>query len=968
MIFVQKNQMKKDDSKNESTLSLHISSYENSIEDKNEQNDYGEIPKTESKQIKQGLWNIGNNGIYGSTSNNPFEFPRQQSDQVHEPEVSEFKASQTLVNPNSIVRTSCSITRPADGDKIHLLGAFLDANYGNYINGKSLFSCNIHDKANVNPKESYSLNHTFKKSFKEIREILGIDGGFALGFLSGAIKAKGQGKYLASSSSTEREIEFKLVFKMTTVYEQIILNDVSVKCHITSDVLKNLRATHVLTGITYGATLIINVKYELARNETIKDVEGKLMAKLGKNFLVKAEGEVKMNIDENDAKEFEHCEFVLVSDGFIPEGGTVFQSIQEVAAFISTIPYLVKKKNDGKGVPVSYHFAPTCDIPPPDSPKLNVYNEIDEGITSKALEVLHEMNESKNYLSEKESNLKDNEDFIEDNYFQLLSSKKEENQELCAEIKYKLSIMIPQITQCEKPDTAIRDEVKKYSKSDLTFSKIKSFYKKEFKSCELKIQQIQRLKEANEDIIFVGKETSAEDVFMYLKSYHILFFNCDDSVNRLENLKLFMKLSSKNVTKINSVVPVNSAAGVVREENKFVFVDSQLNTEARAFLNIPEGNRICKYVNANCVDPDCLQTWKEDLSTCFVQCTVKPQYPREKPNKRVDFDLCCPGSLHGGRYCCDKKECEWYCFDCQKRMQFGFDGNLYCNCGFAPISSFEYRCSDPLHDSDKFIKHDPQKLNELVSKIRVNNDMNILLLSEPGIDTLAWIQDFVMSLNHPNEGIININRSDIGGLRVYDGRYGKKTLRYIDISDVCDFDSFFHRREDIVKTWQEVSKFDELHGIIVLLKPDNSDFSNRRKKYIMNGLLSTLPSSALKNIVFCVTPANDDSYRPDIILKPYIKEINHDPNINVDFTPETVYYIGDDKNLEKKIKESRRFFNHFENDVKPYNIENDAIMRNMMIRRNNGECYYLDPLQMLAITGNPLAFLVPGLCYSIYHK
>uniref|UniRef100_A0A914PTA8 DUF7656 domain-containing protein n=1 Tax=Panagrolaimus davidi TaxID=227884 RepID=A0A914PTA8_9BILA len=707
---------------------------------------------------------------------------------------------------------------------------------------------------------------------------------------------------------------------MTTVYEQIILNHDSVKRDMTFDGLKNLRATHVLTGITYGATSIINVKYKLDVNETKKDVEGKLKAELKKHFWKEAEGEVKMNIDKNDAKEFEHCEVEVVSDGFIPESETKFQSIQEVAAFISTIPSLVKKTNDGKGVPVSYDLAPICDIPAPDSTKLNdiIYNEINEKITFEALEVLNEMHDSRNYLCQKETNLKYNENFIKDDYFHLLSSKKEELRKLSSEIEYELSIMIPQITKCEIPVTALRDLVKKYSNSDLTFPKITSFCKKKFNPCVLKIQQIQRLKEANDDIIFVGKETSVNDVFMDIKSCYILYINWDDNVNLSKNLMLFMKLSNKNSAKINPVVLVNSAAGVVHEEKKFVFFDSQLNTKAR-FPKIPEGNRICEYVNGICVDKDCLQTWKEDSSQCYVKCTVKRQLPREKPNKRVDFDLCCPRSLLGGRHCCDKKEYEWYCYDCRKRMQFGFDGNLYCDCGFAPILSFIYSCCHPLHGSD-FIEHDPYKLKEFITKMLVNNDMNILLLSEPGIDTLAWIQDFVISLNHPNEGIIDFNSRDIDGLRVYDCRHGKKTLHFIDISDVCNVDSFSRHHEAAKKTWREVSKFDGLHGITVLLKPDNSDVSNSRKKYIMNGLLSTLPSSALKNIVFCVTPANDYTYNPDIFLKPYIKDFL---NINVDFTPETVYYIGDDTNLEKKIKESRRLFNHFENDVKPYNTKNN---------------------------------------------
>uniref|UniRef100_A0A914YM39 Uncharacterized protein n=1 Tax=Panagrolaimus superbus TaxID=310955 RepID=A0A914YM39_9BILA len=101
--FEARNDLKKSKSANNSTLSLHIAAYENSIEaiiNDSEGCKKEEIQKRDKTLIKG--WGTSNH-IIDSTSTiiqNPFEFPRQQENEVNRPELMGFSASQRLLNPN----------------------------------------------------------------------------------------------------------------------------------------------------------------------------------------------------------------------------------------------------------------------------------------------------------------------------------------------------------------------------------------------------------------------------------------------------------------------------------------------------------------------------------------------------------------------------------------------------------------------------------------------------------------------------------------------------------------------------------------------------------------------------------------------------------------------------------------------------------------------------------------------------
>uniref|UniRef100_A0AC34F4J1 Uncharacterized protein n=1 Tax=Panagrolaimus sp. ES5 TaxID=591445 RepID=A0AC34F4J1_9BILA len=78
---------------NNSTLSLHISAYENLIEALGDSNG-SENEGMKEKKIQTNFTDSV------SLLQNRFEFPRQQENQEIEPEIMQFKTSQRLLNPN----------------------------------------------------------------------------------------------------------------------------------------------------------------------------------------------------------------------------------------------------------------------------------------------------------------------------------------------------------------------------------------------------------------------------------------------------------------------------------------------------------------------------------------------------------------------------------------------------------------------------------------------------------------------------------------------------------------------------------------------------------------------------------------------------------------------------------------------------------------------------------------------------
>ena len=83
----------------------------------------------------------------------------------------------------------------------------------------------------------------------------------------------------------------------------------------------------------------------------------------------------------------------------------------------------------------------------------------------------------------------------------------------------------------------------------------------------------------------------------------------------------------------------------------------------------------------------------------------------------------------------------------------------------------------------------------------------------------------------------------------------------IDTPGIGDTEGLEEDKRNFAATLAFIANLEELHGICILLKPNNARLSENFK-YCIDELLLHLHVNAAKNILFCFTNARGTLYKP----------------------------------------------------------------------------------------------------------
>jgi len=163
------------------------------------------------------------------------------------------------------------------------------------------------------------------------------------------VSLEGSGKYLSEKKENNKSVRGDLVYDITTKNQRLRLSDINEK-FINHESIKSLAptgATHIVTGVQWGASAIVSFEYTNEDNSDRTEISGNLKAIIEKlKDTMSAKADAGFTEGQNSLKSKLSIKFY----GDVIINGKVPQTYEEVLVIIGDMQNLIAKSNDGKGI------------------------------------------------------------------------------------------------------------------------------------------------------------------------------------------------------------------------------------------------------------------------------------------------------------------------------------------------------------------------------------------------------------------------------------------------------------------------------------------------------------------------------------------------------------------------------------------------------------------------------------------
>ncbi|XP_040022826.2 neoverrucotoxin subunit alpha [Gasterosteus aculeatus] len=213
-----------------------------------------------------------------------------------------------------------------------------------------------------------------------------VDASLKVSVLSGLIEVGGSAHYLNDHKEFKNQSRLTGQYKSTTHLEQLSLTDLMTLVDHQRDVINKSSATHIVTGILYGANAFFVFDSEKLDSSRVQEIGGSMKAMMTKIPVLSAEAQVstKLTKEEKDLSAKFSCHFF---------GDFNLQSLpltfEEAVKTFGQLPQLLGE-NGEKAVPMKVWLMPLTTLYP-EAPELK--SEIHSGLVGKIQHTLEDLRE-----------------------------------------------------------------------------------------------------------------------------------------------------------------------------------------------------------------------------------------------------------------------------------------------------------------------------------------------------------------------------------------------------------------------------------------------------------------------------------------------------------------------------------------------------------------------------------------------
>lgn len=841
--------------------------------------------------------------------------------------------------------------RPALGQSAEL-GALYDARTDTFILPSLLTSSAPASSVSVTDNHTSEVKISTSDTYSEKLSKMNMNAELSASFLSGMVTVGGSGRFLTDTLESNRILQASLHYSITTVDEKLNFMNSELKQCLDMNALQSGAATHVVAGIGWGAQSVVTAKHRMSNSEKRTEVEGQFHAEFTKfQSIVEVDGTEELSVENQEHGKGMSVEVtvygdVLADDELLP---TDFQS---ACKFIKNVPHYIAAANGGKGKPLIYTLLPLGML------AYLMQVEVTAGITITQLSVdclerfvhfFDDLRDAQKKLNDYYSDVNNHRFCVPANHRQVVRQHVNKSKVFEADVKSKYARLLEDV-RSGKADAgqlwSLLKDSTEGNQSPESMIQVTNVYRE-------KMELADHLIAKGAKYIGYGKSLDIELISNSYDDAYVLYFNENSRRDRSSwegNQQLIIEFFNDT-----------------QRPKQVILLDCDASN-----ISI-EKSHIKRYRNGRVIVDDVLEQRLLMGDKCFARYdeVFLDTSGVERPLQRSFVKLPCPGS-----YCVSNaKPYDWICFKCNASIEYGLtDHYIYCDCGRTHYTRYDFKCKEARHGS-AFAKFNEMRLLQLLNALEPFPELNILILGETGVgkstfinafinyltfetlddaireDKLVWsipcsfstqyvdkddpdgnfVQKDIKIGNSENEADGSAGHSATQKTSIYPVPVGDTIVRLIDTPGIGDTRGTDKDRENMADILSTLRYFPKLHGILILLKPNNSRLT-LMFRFCIKELLTHLHRDAARNMVFGFTNTRTSDYKPGDTFKPLQALLGEHKDVGIPLSKYTVYCFDSEsfrflaaqksgvdmeniddyrRSWERSGKEAQRLLDHF---------------------------------------------------------